>query len=82
MALGAEGRQVVRMFARQGIWLGSIGLGLGILLTLPLIGVLRALLQGLSTVEPGTLVVIAAVLFTVTMVASFVPAGRRPPSTR
>jgi len=76
MALGAEGPQVVRMFAKQGMWLGVIGLGLGILMTLPLVGLLRSLLQGLTTVEPTTLVLIAAVLFGVTMVASFVPAGR------
>ncbi len=76
MALGAESRQVVRMIARQGLWLGVVGLVLGALMTLPLVGVLRSLLEGLSTVQPAILLVIAAVLFAVTMTASLVPAGR------
>jgi len=76
MALGAEGPQVVRMIATQGLWLGAIGLGLGTLMTLPLVGVLRSLLEGLSTVQPATLLVIGAILFAVTLTASFVPAGR------
>lgn len=76
MALGAKGGQVVRMIAKQGIVLSSIGLAIGVALTLPLVGVLGSLLEGLSTVEPTTLVLIGALLFGVTLFASFVPAGR------
>ncbi len=76
MALGAEGGQVVRMIAKQGVWLGIIGLVLGAAMTLPLVGLLKGVLQGLSTVQPNTLVLIAGVLFMVTMVASLVPAAR------
>ena len=54
----------------------GLGLAVGGLLTIPLVGLLRGLLQGLSTVEPMTLVVIAVVLFGVTMLATFVPAAR------
>jgi len=76
MAVGAQGGQVVRMFTRQGVWLGVIGLGVGVLLTLPLVGVLRSALQGISTVQPSTLALIAGVLFAVTLLASYVPANR------
>jgi putative ABC transport system permease protein len=76
MALGAESGTVVKMVARQGFWLGVTGLVLGGLMTLPLVGLLNTLLQGLSTIQPATLIVIAAVLFGVTLVASLVPAGR------
>lgn len=76
MAVGAGSRQVVRMIARQGLWLGAVGLAIGALMTLPLIGVVRSLLQGLSTVQPATLLLIAVVLLAVTMVASFMPAAR------
>lgn len=76
MAVGARPGMVVRMIARQGIRLGVIGLAIGLVLTLPLIRVLNALLQGLSTVRPGTLTLIAVLLFGVTLLASWVPASR------
>jgi len=76
MAVGARPGEVVRMIARQGITLGVIGLAIGGLMTLPLIGLLNSLLQGLSTVKPLTLLFIGSVLFAVTMVASLVPARR------
>ena len=75
MAVGARPREVVRMIARQGITLGIVGLVLGGLMTLPLIGLLNSLLQGLTTVKPLTLVSIASVLFAVTVIASLVPAS-------
>lgn len=76
MAIGAAPGEVVGMVARQGVWLGVIGLGVGVLLTLPMVGLIASLLEGLSTVRPATLVVIGAVLFGVTVVASLVPAMR------
>ncbi len=76
MAVGARPREVVRMIARQGVTLGIIGLAIGGLMTVPLIGLLNTVLQGLSTVKPLTLVLIGGVLFAVTMVASLVPARR------
>ena len=76
MAVGAQPKEVVRMIARQGVTLGIVGLVIGGLLTLPLIGLLNSLLQGLSTVKPLTLVSIGSLLFAVTVVASLVPANR------
>jgi predicted permease len=76
MAVGAEPRGVVLMIARGGIVMGAVGLALGVLMTLPLVGLLRSLLQNLSTVRPATLGSIAAVLFAVTVAASLLPARR------
>jgi ABC-type antimicrobial peptide transport system permease subunit len=76
MAIGAKPSAVVRMVAGQGLRLGVIGLGIGALLTLPLVGVLNGLLQGLSTVRPFTLVFIGAILFGTTLLASWLPASR------
>jgi putative ABC transport system permease protein len=76
MALGAEGRGVVWMVARQGVALAVIGLALGGLLMVPLIGVIRSIMAGIATVSSGSVTTVAAVLFAVTVVASLVPAYR------
>jgi len=76
MALGAESRSVVWMVARQGMLLAAIGLGIGGLLMVPLLGVLRSLMVGFATVSGDSTAAVAALLFVVTVVASLVPAYR------
>jgi ABC-type antimicrobial peptide transport system permease subunit len=76
MALGAEGRNVVWMVARQGLSLSVLGLGIGGLLLVPLLGVIRSLMVGIAPVRGNTTVSVAALLFAVTAVASLVPACR------
>ncbi|MDH3224527.1 MAG: ABC transporter permease, partial [Gemmatimonadota bacterium] len=76
MTVGAKPRGIVRMMARQGFFLAVVGLGVGVLLTLPLIGLMQGLLAGFATVKPTSLTLIAVVLFAVTMVATLVPAAR------
>lgn len=74
LALGAQPGAVVTMISRQGIVLGVVGLVLGGLGALSLVRVLRSTLQGFATVEPSTLVAIAALLFGVSVAASVLPA--------
>jgi putative ABC transport system permease protein len=74
MAVGAQGGEVVKMVTKQGLWMSVLGLGIGGLVMLPLTKLLRSLLQGISTVEPSTAVVVAGILLSVTLLASFVPA--------
>jgi putative ABC transport system permease protein len=76
LAIGARPGSVVRMIATQGLWLGAIGLVLGLVGTLPLIGVLRSMVSAFATVKPSTLGFIAALLAGVTVLASWVPARR------
>lgn len=76
MAVGAQGREVVRMVTTQGVWMAALGLGIGGLVMVPLTGLLRSVLDGISTVSGDTTVMVAVVLFTVTLVASLVPAYR------
>ena len=56
--------------------LAVLGLGIGGLLMVPLLGVLRSLMAGFSTVSGNSTVAVAALLFAVTVVASLVPAFR------
>lgn len=76
MTVGAQPRGVVAMMARQGLLLATIGLALGVALTLPLVGLVQGVLAGFATVRPGSLTLIGALLFAVTMIATLVPAAR------
>lgn len=76
MSLGSTPQEVTRLIAREGIAMGAVGLVIGAGLTVPLVGLIRSLLQGLSTVDPGILALVAAVLALVTGVATIVPAAR------
>ena len=76
MALGAREGQITRMVVKQGLAMALIGLTIGTVLVVPLTVVIANLLEGLATVQPITVVAVGALLFTVTMMASVVPARR------
>jgi len=76
MALGAEGRGVVRLVMADGMRLAAPGLAVGALLALGLGRVLRSLLLGVSPADPATLAGVALVLVGMILVATLVPARR------
>ena len=76
MAIGAQGSTVVKMVARQGVSMGLIGLGLGLVLTVPVTGLIRRALVGLVPVQSATVGGVVVVLFLVTVLASVLPARR------
>ena len=76
MAIGAQGSTVVKMVARQGVTMGLIGLGVGLVLTVPVTGLIRRALVGLVPVQSATVGGVAVVLFLVTVLASVLPARR------
>jgi putative ABC transport system permease protein len=76
MALGARPMEILRLVVRQGLtWAGS-GLGLGILVAIGLTRLMSSLLYGVSANDAKTFVAVAAVLVTVALIASIVPAIR------
>jgi putative ABC transport system permease protein len=76
MAVGARGQEVVRLFAREGLVLGAVGLGIGLLSTVPVSILLRSVMQGVSTVAWSTVFLAGSVLFGVVMLASVLSASR------
>jgi putative ABC transport system permease protein len=76
MALGATGRDVLRMVVGQAIALIAAGVAIGVGASLALGSVIRSLLFEVSAHDPSTLVAIAGVLTAVGVVASGVPALR------
>jgi putative ABC transport system permease protein len=78
MAVGARPWQVVAMFAQQGLYLSLGGILVGSLLLIPVVVLVRRILEGfsLAPVDPGLMVGIALLLFGVTIVATVIPASR------
>ncbi len=76
MALGAQASQVTRMIVKQGLVMALVGLAIGTVMVIPLTALIAGVLEGLATVQPLTVVAVGALLFTITMIASLVPARR------
>ena len=76
MALGADGRTVVRLLAASGLKLvlagGAVGLGLAVLVT----RLLGGLLFDIDTLDPLTFIGVPAVLGLTALLAAYLPARR------
>ena len=81
MAIGAARGSVIQMVARQGLAMSAAGLLVGGLAMFPLLRVLENLLANFADIRHGTVWMVAAILFVVTAVASFVPALRAASSS-
>jgi putative ABC transport system permease protein len=76
MALGASGRDVVRLILGHGMVLAGIGIGLGLVASVALTRVVTSYLVGVSATDPITFAGVPVVLLIVTAVASYLPARR------
>jgi ABC-type antimicrobial peptide transport system permease subunit len=76
MAMGAQPSDVLAMVLRQGVLLGAIGVAVGAAGALALTRLISGLLFGISSFDPLTFVVMAAVLIAVTLAACWAPARR------
>jgi putative ABC transport system permease protein len=76
MALGAQQPAVMRMFVAHGLRLAAIGVVCGVGAALALSRTMKALLFGVSAVDPVTYVAVAVVLAMAAAVAAYVPSRR------
>ncbi len=76
MALGAEGRDVLKLIIGQGLILTLIGIGLGLIGALGVTRLMQAMLFNVSATDPLTFTGVAAVLAVVALAACYVPARR------
>ncbi len=76
MALGAQRHAVMSLFVRQAALLATVGVIVGIALTLALRGAIASLLYGVGTGEPMTLLIIGIGVVLIAVVAAFAPAYR------
>jgi len=76
MALGAQQRDVVGMFLRQALRLGTAGVVLGLLLSYGSTRLLASRLYGITPTDPPTFALVSLCLLVLMGIASFVPARR------
>jgi putative ABC transport system permease protein len=76
MALGAGGRDVLRLVIGQGMKLVLIGLAIGLAGALALTRLMKSLLFGVSAGDPLTFGSIALLLALVALLACWIPARR------
>ena len=76
LALGATGSELRRMFVRQGMALAAGGVLIGLAAALAFTRWMSSLLFGVSSLDPTTYFVVAAIVLLTAMVAAYVPARR------
>jgi putative ABC transport system permease protein len=76
IALGAQGRDILRLIMQQGMRVVGIGAGLGILAALSLGRFLQSLLYGVQPEDPITLAGVSLILLLAAVFATYVPARR------
>jgi putative ABC transport system permease protein len=76
IALGAQPRQVFQLVTGQGLRLALLGVAIGSVASLALTRVLRSFLYNVSAFDPTTYISVAAVLVSVGLLASYLPARR------
>ena len=76
MALGAQQGDVLRLVIKQGIFLGLIGVGTGLLVSFGLTRLIVSLLFEVPATDPRTFAAVATGLFLITLIACYIPARR------
>jgi putative ABC transport system permease protein len=76
MALGAAPDDVRKMVVLQSMWLALIGVGVGLAAALALTRLIAGLLYEVKPWDPAAILSVAALLITIALVATYVPARR------
>ena len=76
MALGAQSRDALWLVIRQGMTLALVGAGIGLIASLALTRLIKALLFGVNPTDPVTFIAVPLLLAGVTLVACYIPARR------
>jgi predicted permease len=76
MALGAGRRDMLQLVVRQGMLLSGIGVVIGLAASFGLNRLLAKLLFGVKATDPITYVAVAAILVSVALLATYIPAHR------
>ena len=76
MALGAQRREVRKMFLRQGLGLTAVGLGIGLVAALALTRLMSSLLFGIKPTDVVTYATAVGVILAAAALASYLPARR------
>lgn len=76
MALGAEGRDLLKLVVGQGARLAALGIAIGLVAAYELTGLMKSMLFGVNPRDFFTFAMIAALLGMVALGASYIPSRR------
>ncbi|MEO8467816.1 MAG: ABC transporter permease [Gammaproteobacteria bacterium] len=76
LALGAEPRDVGRMFVRHGLLLASVGIAIGLVVALAVTRLMSSLLFGVAPTDPVAYLAALGVILAAAALASYLPARR------
>jgi putative ABC transport system permease protein len=76
MALGARPGAILRMILGEGVAMAAVGLVIGGITAAPLSRLLNGLLFGVQPADPMTILMAASLLFSVALIAAWIPARR------
>ncbi|MGH9898971.1 MAG: FtsX-like permease family protein, partial [Pyrinomonadaceae bacterium] len=76
IAVGAQRKDVLKLVLREGMILVTIGIILGVAGSLALTRLIASLLYGVSVTDPLIFITVSILLFTVALLACYIPARR------
>jgi ABC-type antimicrobial peptide transport system permease subunit len=76
MALGAQPRELTKMFVKQGLWLTGIGIACGVVAAFAAMRLMSSLLFGVSSRDPWTYAATIACVIAASWLASYLPSHR------
>jgi putative ABC transport system permease protein len=76
MALGAQRFDVLKLVVRKGIVLGVVGMAVGLAASFALTRLIATLLFEVTATDKTTFAVVSLALFSITLLACYVPARR------
>ena len=76
MALGARREDIMSMFLRRGVVLAGVGVVVGLVFAASSASVIASLLYGVRPRDPAVFLIVPLLLFTVAVLASYLPARR------
>jgi len=76
LALGARTADIMRLVLKEGLWLATIGIGAGVAIAFGLMRLMSALLFNVQAYDVSVFGSVTAALFTVVLLACYLPARR------
>jgi predicted permease len=76
MALGARRDDILKLFLRKGVALAGVGIVAGVVVAASTASMMASLLYGVRPHDPAVFLIVPLLLFTVAVLASYLPARR------
>ncbi len=76
IALGAQGRDILKMIVGQGMVLTLMGVAMGLVVAFALTRMMSSMLYGISATDPLTFISVSLLLAGVALIACFIPARK------